>query len=106
MPILDRILSTPASTAAWNRPCASGLVRSPSSARSASAATVASARRGQVAAGAQPGGGGERALRALGGCLVDGAAGDERRDRGPVRPGLVDVEDQRAGAALDGGHGL
>ena len=45
MPIFDRILSTPASTAAWKRPWASGLVRSPSSAVSASPATVASARR-------------------------------------------------------------
>ena len=49
MPIFDRIFSTPASTAAWKRPWASGLVRSPSSAVSASAATVCRARRGQMA---------------------------------------------------------
>ena len=49
MPILDRILSTPASVADWNRDWASGLMIESSSELSASAATVCRARRGQIA---------------------------------------------------------
>ena len=122
MPIFDRILSTPASTAAWNRPWASGLVRSPSSWRSASAGHGRERQAGADGVGAVAEQGGEavdvahvvghhhergpRPQAALAEALVDGTGRQQRRDRRPVGPGVVGSRTSDARAALDGGHRL